>query len=110
MIEANIKADAQPAAMAMRTIAIISCPAPFERLEVLRTPTIGNRTTREPYENARPAARTPRADITELTDHVRQQPEETRALDGAREFALLLGGGGGGEAPHHPSRLRGTKP
>jgi hypothetical protein len=34
----------------MRTIAIISCPAPFERLEVLRTPTIGNRTIREPYE------------------------------------------------------------
>src|SRR5229473_7052267 len=32
-IEANISADAQPAAMAMRTIAIISCPAPFERLE-----------------------------------------------------------------------------
>src|SRR4030081_2945167 len=32
-IEANISADAQPAAMAMRTIAIISCPAPFERVE-----------------------------------------------------------------------------
>jgi hypothetical protein len=52
MIEANIKADAEPAAIAMRTIAIISCPAPFERLEVfLRTPTIGNRTTRKPYED-----------------------------------------------------------
>ena len=38
MIEANIKADAQPAASAMRTITIISCPAPFERLEVLWNP------------------------------------------------------------------------
>jgi hypothetical protein len=34
MIEANISADAQPAARAMIVIAIISCPAPFERLEV----------------------------------------------------------------------------
>jgi hypothetical protein len=59
MIEANINADAEPAAMAMRTIAIISCPAPFERLEVLKTPTIGNRTTREPYEDFRSAARMP---------------------------------------------------
>ena len=51
MIEANISADAQPAAMAMRTIMVISCPAPFERLEIpLRTPTIGDRTTRKPYE------------------------------------------------------------
>jgi hypothetical protein len=40
-------------------IAIISCPAPFERLEVLKTPTIGNRTTREPYEDFRSAARMP---------------------------------------------------
>jgi hypothetical protein len=32
MIEANISADAQPAARAMSVIAIISCPAPFERL------------------------------------------------------------------------------
>ena len=59
MIEANISADAQPAAMAMRTFTIISCPAPFERLEVLETPTIGDRTTRKPYEIIRPAARTP---------------------------------------------------
>jgi hypothetical protein len=29
---------------------------------------------------------------------VRQQTEETRALDGAREFALLLGGDGGDAA------------
>src|SRR6478672_3644625 len=33
IVEANISADAQPAARAMRTIAIISCPAPFERLD-----------------------------------------------------------------------------
>jgi len=32
---------------------IISCPAPFERLEVLKTPTIGDRTTRKPYESER---------------------------------------------------------
>jgi hypothetical protein len=38
MIEANIKADAEPAAIAIRTIAIISCPAPFERLEVCENP------------------------------------------------------------------------
>ena len=61
MIEANISPDALPAAMAMRTIMVISCPAPFERLEVpSRTPTIGDRTTRKPYENVRSAARTPR--------------------------------------------------
>jgi hypothetical protein len=35
MIEANISAEAAPAAMAMSTIAIIGCPAPFERLEAL---------------------------------------------------------------------------
>jgi hypothetical protein len=50
MIEANISADAQPAARAMSVIAIISCPAPFERLEVFWTPTIGDRMTRKPYE------------------------------------------------------------
>jgi hypothetical protein len=61
MIEANISADAHPAARAMRTIAIISCPAPFERLEVFETPTIGDRTTRKPYEK-RPAARTPQTE------------------------------------------------
>ena len=33
MIEANIRAEAAPAAIAMATIAIIGCPAPFERLE-----------------------------------------------------------------------------
>src|ERR1700710_2976508 len=35
-----------------------------------------------------------------LPDNVRQQAEETRALDGAREFALLLGGDGGDAARH----------
>src|SRR3954452_6596655 len=34
IVEANISADAQPATRPMRIIAIISCPAPFERLEV----------------------------------------------------------------------------
>src|ERR1700738_4573311 len=33
-------------------------------------------------------------------NNVRQQTEETRALDGAREFALLLGGDGSDAAPH----------
>jgi hypothetical protein len=33
-------------------IVIISCPAPFERLEVFETPTIGDRTIRKPYENS----------------------------------------------------------
>jgi hypothetical protein len=31
---------------------IISCPAPFERLEAV-APTIGDRTTRKPYESKR---------------------------------------------------------
>src|SRR6266478_8622275 len=104
-IEANISADAQPAAMAMRTIAIISCPAPFERLEVLPTPTIGNRTTRKPYEDLRSAALRPRIADFVLTNNVGQQPKETRALDGAREFALLLGGDGGDAARHDLAAL-----
>src|SRR5476651_336766 len=61
-MDANMRADAQPAANALRTTAIISCPAPFERLEVLWTPTIGNRTTRKPYEDFRPAAPKPRVE------------------------------------------------
>src|SRR5437763_17216014 len=48
--DAYIRADAAPAATAMAMSAIISCPAPFERLEVSSTPTIGDRTTRKPYE------------------------------------------------------------
>src|SRR5271170_4544677 len=40
-----------------------------------------------------------------LPNHVRQQPEETRALDGAREFALLLGGDGGDAARHDLAAL-----
>jgi hypothetical protein len=50
MTEANISADAQPAARAIRRLVIISCPAPFERLEA-QTPTIGDRTARKPYED-----------------------------------------------------------
>ena len=46
-IEANIVAEASPAASAMRIVIVISCPAPFERLEVLMTPTIHHGTTLE---------------------------------------------------------------
>src|SRR5229473_2803808 len=84
-IEANISADAQPAAIAMRTIAIISCPAPFERLEVLQEP--------QPSATGRPGSLmkiliggTRAADREFLPDHVRQQAEETRAFDGAGEL------------------------
>src|ERR1043166_1838793 len=38
------------------------------------------------------------ADQSVLANDVGQQAEETRALDGAREFALLLGGDGGDAA------------
>jgi hypothetical protein len=38
VIEANINADARPAASAIDKVAIISCPAPFERLEVVVDP------------------------------------------------------------------------
>src|ERR1700732_2913169 len=40
-----------------------------------------------------------------LTNHVRQQAEDTRALDGAREFALFLGGDGGDAARHDLAAL-----
>jgi hypothetical protein len=40
----------------MRTIAIISCPAPFERLEVLCDPNHRQPDDPEPYEVLRPAA------------------------------------------------------
>src|SRR6476659_1845370 len=104
IVEANISADAQPAARAMRTIAIISCPAPFERLEVVSTPTIGDRTTRKPYEELRPAARRPPVEDV-LANDVGQPAEETRALDGARELTLLLGGDGGDAARHDLAAL-----
>src|SRR4051794_10133285 len=42
---------------------------------------------------------------SDLTDHVRKQAEETRALDGAREFALLLGGDGSDAARHDLAAL-----
>src|ERR1700690_2838534 len=104
VIEANINADAKPAASAMDMVAIISCPAPFERLEVLATPTIGNRTTRKPYEDSRSAANdADRGSV--LANDVRQQTEKTRALDGAREFALLFGGDGVDAARHDLAAL-----
>src|SRR5260370_29380055 len=40
-----------------------------------------------------------------LANDVRQQTEETRELDGAREFALLLGGDGGDAARHDLAAL-----
>src|SRR5882672_11291896 len=40
-----------------------------------------------------------------LANNVRQQTEETRALDGAREFTLLLGGDGGDAARHDLAAL-----
>src|ERR1700732_796150 len=40
-----------------------------------------------------------------LADHVRQQTEKARALDGAREFTLLLGGNGGDAARHDLAAL-----
>src|SRR5579863_1639811 len=40
-----------------------------------------------------------------LANDVRKQTEETRALDGAREFTLLLGGDGGDAARHDLAAL-----
>src|SRR3979490_63414 len=40
-----------------------------------------------------------------LANNVRQQTEETRALDGAREFTLLLGGDGRDAARHDLAAL-----
>src|SRR5437868_7958229 len=40
-----------------------------------------------------------------LSNHIRQQTEETRALDGAREFTLLLGGNRGDAARHDLAAL-----
>src|ERR1700736_1839612 len=40
-----------------------------------------------------------------LPDHVGQEAEETRALDGAREFTLLLGRDGGDAARHDLAAL-----
>src|SRR6266481_7237121 len=109
MIEANISAAVKPAASAIRIIAIISCPAPFERLEILekRTPTIGDRTTRKPYE-IWSAPRTPRTEVPSAkcsANDVRQQAEETCAFDGARELALLLGRDGRDAARHDLAAL-----
>src|SRR6202162_2611636 len=45
------------------------------------------------------------ADRGFLANDVGQQTEETRALDGAREFTLLLGGNGGDAARHDLAAL-----
>src|SRR5437763_7896799 len=52
----------------------------------------------------RSATRAPRTG-TVLANDVGQETEETRALDGAREFALLLGGDGGDAARHDLAAL-----
>src|SRR6201990_2046670 len=54
--------------------------------------------------NKRSAALMPRTGVS-LANDVRQKPEETRALDGAREFTLLLGGDGGDPAWHDLAAL-----
>src|SRR6202048_415766 len=43
--------------------------------------------------------------MSDLADHVGKQHEETRALDGASEFALLLGGDRGDAARHDLAAL-----
>src|SRR6202790_2990425 len=52
----------------------------------------------------RSAARTPRIEEF-LSNHVGQQTEETRTLDSAREFTLLLGGDRGDAARHDLAAL-----
>src|SRR5450631_3085067 len=76
MIEANISAEALPAAMAMRTITIISCPAPFERLEVFSNPNHRQPGDREPYEDFFDPRRVRRGSKFFLANNVRQQTEE----------------------------------
>src|SRR4051794_6551091 len=110
MIEANIRADAEPATKAIRTTVIISCPAPFERLEVFKTPTIGDRTIRKPYEKSTVssppawyyghcgAPRRGAPGSYSSADHVGKQTEIAGALDGARELSLLPRGDGGDAA------------
>src|SRR5690242_3718018 len=104
----------------MKIVAFISCPAPFERLEAflssrVRAPTIGDRTTRKPYEEISPryqskmlvrsaSAADQVLNVSSAND-VGQQAKETRALDGAREFALLLGGNGRDAARHDLAAL-----
>src|SRR5271154_6086342 len=46
-----------------------------------------------------------RGSVVASTNNVRQQTEETRTLDGARELTLLLGGDGGDAARHDLAAL-----
>src|SRR6201987_3645965 len=93
MIEANIDADPRPAAIAMRRVAIISCPAPFRAVRGFCKP--------QPSATGRPGSLMKICDPrhlraansgSALTNDVRQKTQETRALDGAGEFTLFLGG------------------
>src|SRR5688572_25396364 len=106
MIDANISADAQPAAIAMRMF-IISCPAPLERLEAERCrPPQPSATGAfpQPYEACSGAPQRRTRDLV-LANDVRQQSEEPRALDGASELTLLLGRDRGDAARHDLAAL-----
>src|SRR6185312_3390210 len=106
MIEANIKADAAPAANAMRMIAIISCPAPFERLEARDAkpqPSATGR-TRSLMNECRGRLHGCRPQPC-LANNVGKQPEEAHALDGAGELTLLLGGHSRDAARHDLAAL-----
>src|ERR1700676_460813 len=53
-----------------------------------------------PALGSSPKAGQPDHALSALADYVRKQTEETRTLDGAREFTLLLGGHCGDAARH----------
>src|SRR5205085_2182154 len=69
------------------------------------TATRGNRTTRKTYGNLWIGGMHAADQSKFLANDVGQQAEETRALDRAREFALLLGRHGGDAARHDLAAL-----
>src|SRR5262245_65498679 len=90
---------------------ITSCPAPLERLEAAcaSTPPIGDRD--DPgaslSSDCITCGRKHRAAAcVALLDHVRQQAEKARALDGLRELALLFRRNGGDAARYDFAALR----
>src|SRR5665213_2696934 len=90
--EANSSAAATPAPIPMKIVRVItSCPAPFERLE-----------TELPSQ---PSARRVSPPAS-LFNHVGQQPEEARAFDGLRQFALFESRHGGDAARHDLAAFR----
>src|ERR1700730_10661435 len=58
-----------------------------------------------PALGSSPKAGQPDHALSALADYVRKQTEETRTLDGAREFTLLLGGHCGDAARHDLASL-----